>query len=392
MFARAGVATVPSFPPDEVVVCWGEEAGGRPDDATRKASMTSLSGRPRAASSARRLFPAALLAVVVAAELASGAEAVVLSLVVVAPLLAASSLSVRGTAAYALLAVATGAVLGVLSEQYGPRTVVAQSIRLGTIVAASALAVVFADLRTHREARLAQVLLVAAAAQQAVLPPLPERLGPLTLAASYDSAAAEAAVGGDTYAAELTPEHGVRLLLADVRGHGLDAVRMAVTVLGAFRERAHEAADVCSLVGALDRSVSRTGADEDFVTAVVAQVQQGVLTVANAGHAAPLLLRDGSVRSLAREPASPPLGLAAAPAPCTVTLRPGDRVVLFTDGATEARRPADGAFFPFEQAVVDHLARGPLQQGLADLRQAVLAWTADALVDDVTVLVVEHDP
>jgi serine phosphatase RsbU (regulator of sigma subunit) len=327
--------------------------------------------------------------VVAVLEVASGAAAVVLSLVVVAPLIAASSLSARATGAYAVLATLTGAALGVPAEQYEQGQVANQAIRLCTIVAAGALAVVGADLRTRRETRLAQVLRVAAAAQQAVLPPLPERLGTLALAASYDSAAAEAAVGGDTYAAELTTEHGVRLLIADVRGHGLEAVRLAVTVLGAFRERAHEAPDAVSLVASLDRAVGRAASDEDFVTALVAQVQDGVLSLANAGHAPPLLLRGGSVTALSADTEAPPLGLGTRPDLCTVALRPLDRLVLYTDGAAEARRPSDGAFFDVEQAAATHLADGELAAGLAALRASLLSWTGQALHDDVTVLVAE---
>jgi sigma-B regulation protein RsbU (phosphoserine phosphatase) len=346
----------------------------------------------RAAANGRRLLPALLLVAVSVLEIASGADAVVLSLVVIAPLTAASSLSARGTAGYAVLAVLTGAALGVYSDQYGSEQVTAQAIRLTTVVAVGGLAVVSAHLRTQREVRLAQVLRVAAAAQQAVLPPLPDRLGPLALAASYDSATAESSVGGDTYAAEQTAEHGVRLLIADVRGHGLDAVRLAATVLGAFRERAHEAADPGSLAAVLDRSVSRAASDEDFVTGIIAQVQDGVLSLANAGHAAPMLLSGGSVVVLSAACESPPLGLGAAPPSCTVPLSPGDRLVLFTDGATEARRPSDGAFFAFEEAAAVHLARGHLQQGLSDLRTSLLAWTGQALHDDVTVLVAEYRP
>lgn len=347
----------------------------------------------RAGPTLSRLFPALLLVAVAVLDLVTGADAVVLSLVVVAPLLAASALSVRATAAYAVLAVLTGAALGIPMGQYEGEHLVAQGIRLATVVTASALAVVFADLRAQREARLAQVLRVAAAAQQAVLPPLPERLGPLALAASYDSAAAEAAVGGDTCAAVLTDDHGVRLLIADVRGHGLDAVRLAATVLGAFRERAHEAPDVASLAVALDRSVARAADDEeDFVTAVVAQVRDGVLSVANAGHALPLLLRDGRVTALTAGCEAPPLGLGARPSACTLDLAAGDRLVLFTDGAGEARRPSDGAFFGFEAAVAAHLARGDLHTGLAALRTSLLAWTEQALHDDVTVLVAELRP
>lgn len=340
----------------------------------------------------RRLFPALIVLAVCVLEYVSGAEAVVLSLVVVAPLVAASYLPVRETAAYAVLAVATGAVLGIYAQQYERELALTQLVRLSTIAAASALAVVSAQLRVQREARLAQVLRVAAAAQQAVLPPLPARLGPLALAASYDSAAAEAAIGGDTYAAEQTADHGIRLLIADVRGHGLDAVRLAATVLGSFRERAHEAPDLTALVAALDRAVSRAASDEDFVTCLVAQVaDDGQLSVANAGHGAPLLLRGGTVTTLDCARPSLPLGLGAQPETVSMPLRPGDRLVLFTDGIAEARRPDDGAFFDVERAVMTYLDQGELGGGLASLRQSVLSWTGDELKDDLTVLVAELD-
>ena len=378
--------------PLRVLACPGAAPSPAVGGAALSVESASDSSARRGWVALRRLVPALVVLAVCLLEVVSGADAVVLSLVVVAPLLAASYLSVRTTAAYAVLAVVTGAVLGLYAGQYEAGQTVTQLVRLSTITAASVLAVISARLRLQREARLAQVLRVAAAAQQAVLPPLPPRLGPLALAASYDSAAAEAAIGGDTYAAEATAEHGVRLLIADVRGHGLDAVRLAATVLGSFRERVHEAPDLTALVRALDLAVSRAASDEDFVTCLVAQVAGGELQIANAGHAAPLLLRSGAVTALECVPASLPLGLGAHPETVAVPVRPCDRLVLFTDGVTEARRPSDGAFFDLERAVVTELGEGDLAAGLARLRRSVLAWTGDELKDDVTVLVVELDP
>ena len=61
---------------------------------------------------------------------------------------------------------------------------------------------------------------------------------------------------GDFYEALETP-HGVRLLVGDVRGKGLDAVRLAGVVLGSFRDAAQDRPDLAEVAAALDRSVTR---------------------------------------------------------------------------------------------------------------------------------------
>src|SRR6202044_1900871 len=69
--------------------------------------------------------------------------------------------------------------------------------------------------------QIANVASVAEAAQRAVLRPLPEQLGPLKLGVVYLAAAAEARVGGDLYEVTHTENHGIRLIIGDVRGKGL---------------------------------------------------------------------------------------------------------------------------------------------------------------------------
>jgi serine phosphatase RsbU (regulator of sigma subunit) len=125
-------------------------------------------------------------------------------------------------------------------EQYSsPETTSAQLTRLALIAAGGVLAVAASSARKRREARLADVLRVAEVAQRAVLPDVPDRIGMIRLTAHYESAAREASLGGDLYAA-LPTSYGVRLLIGDVRGKGLEAVRLASVILGAFRERAHD--------------------------------------------------------------------------------------------------------------------------------------------------------
>lgn len=337
----------------------------------------------------RLLAPALVIVVIAVLEVLTGSHAVVLALVVVAPLLASSSLPAAGTAAYAGLALVAGAALGAYSDQYRSGQLGDQLVRLATIGIGGALAVSAARSRARRETRLAQVLRVAGAAQRAILPPVPHTLGPVLLAASYDSAAEEAAVGGDFYAAIGTPR-GVRLLVGDVRGKGLGAVRLSSTVLGAFRERAEERDDLADLALDLDRAVARVGGEEDFVTAVLAEIRDGVLTLVNAGHPAPLLIRDGMAVSLAPTASCPPLGLGATPAVVPLALEPADRLLLYTDGVTEARRPRDRAFFPLEHFAAPCLGTGNLHEGLANLRGRLTEWTSGGLDDDATILAVQY--
>ena len=347
-----------------------------------------------------RFLPALVILAVFVLDVLTGTCAVVVTPVLIAPLLAASLLSVRATATYAVLALAGGAVLGVRGDRYDSE-LGTQLVRLSTILIGGAMAVAAARVRLAREHRLTRVLKIAAVAQSAILPPVPPRLGPVNVAASYDSAQEEAAVGGDVYAAVQSP-FGVRLLLADVRGHGLEAVHLAATVLGAFRERAYERGDLRELARDLDRAVARAGGEEDFVTAVLAEVHAGVLRVVNAGHLAPVLLRAGTAVGLdPRHPALPlGLGLGSGGGSGTdldveqsqIHLEAGDRVLLYTDGVTEARRPDDGEFFPLTRLVVPCLGTGALSAGLAELRAAVVDWVRGPVQDDVTVLAFEYAP
>ena len=93
---------------------------------------------------------------------------------------------------------------------------------------------------------------IAETAQRAVLRTMPTAIGSVGLAARYVSATAEALVGGDLYEVAATP-YGVRVIVGDVRGKGLEAVQTAAAVLGAFRAAAFTEPDL----GALSRTHRR---------------------------------------------------------------------------------------------------------------------------------------
>jgi serine phosphatase RsbU (regulator of sigma subunit) len=299
------------------------------------------------------------------------------------------------TAAYALVALAAAALLGFADEQYEENErLAAQSVRLVGVGLGGALAVVASHYRVGRERRLLAVTRVAEAAQRAILLPVPERVGPVELAVRYDSAASEALVGGDLYGLVDSP-FGLRVVVGDVRGKGLSAVRLSAQVLAAFRERASDSGDLAVLVEYMHRTVERAAgstSSEDFVTVVVAQFQHdGQLTVVLAGHPPPFLLRDGELQQLDPPVVRPPLGVAGRAESYRFPLQPRDRVLLYTDGLTEARRPGDHQFLPVE-VIASALARGNAFQALGALREQLLAWGGGTLADDVAMVLADYRP
>ena len=347
----------------------------------------------RAARVALAVLPAVAIAAVVAADLSVG-RSVVLGLVVVAPLLAANVAGPRMTAGYGAAALVTATVLGLKDDAFDPGDPLhAQLIRLVVIAVMTVLAVFLSRYRLDRERRLTQVTKVADAAQRAILQPVPERLGQVQVAVHYESAAREALVGGDMYGFVLT-DHGLRVLVGDVRGKGLDAVRLSAQVLATFRERASDNADLGALLDRLDDRVAQAAeSDEDFVTAVLLQLtEDGVLTLVSAGHPAPILLSGGAARVLETDLSRPPLGLRGTSARVTTRMLPYDRLLLYTDGLTEARNPRTGAFLPVQQIVDAVQVQAPVSEAVTELRDQVVRWSGGALHDDIALVLLEYAP
>ena len=101
-------------------------------------------------------------------------------------------------------------------------------------------------LRLRRERRLARLADVAETAQRAIIRRPPPVVGSVAVSTWYESPVDVATVGGDCYEV-LDTAHGTRLIIGDVRGHGLPSVRLAALVLGAFRALAHTEADLANI-------------------------------------------------------------------------------------------------------------------------------------------------
>jgi phosphoserine phosphatase RsbU/P len=244
-------------------------------------------------------------------------------------------------------------------------------------------------LRSAAQRRLGQARTVARVPQSALLSEVPRSVAAARLASRYLSASAEAQVGGDVIEV-IADGTNPRWLVGDTRGKGLAAVRLASVAATSFRDACAEPGlPLTEVARAVDLSVTRAGGEEDFVTAVFAELDpRGWIQLVNCGHPPPLRLStDGELTPMNPGVFAPPLGLHPYLHLSTFSVRTGDRLVFFTDGLLEARDRA-GKFFRLDQQV--QTLRGPDLQAAADeLLDRLRAHTRHQLDDDVAVLLAE---
>ncbi|WP_415948705.1 PP2C family protein-serine/threonine phosphatase [Streptomyces sp. KLOTTS4A1] len=274
---------------------------------------------------------------------------------------------------------------------------------------------------------LAQLREVAGAAQRVLLRPPPPRLDGLALAAGQLCAHRSASIGGDLYEAIAT-DHGVRIVMGDVRGHGLAAIGTVAALLGSFREAAHDEAELTSVLRRLERTMQRHLSErarsehpaacageperptaEEFVTVLLLEIRpDGTVHALNCGHPWPFRLGGAaSLPSAARGPAHPegppaeriatgeplpPLGPFPLPEELPVQhcgrLLGGETLVLYTDGVEDARDPK-GRFFPLEAVLAGH--RGAPGEVIEGVREALLRHTGGRFTDDMALLAVRNE-
>ncbi|WP_405667424.1 serine/threonine-protein phosphatase [Streptomyces sp. NBC_01166] len=244
---------------------------------------------------------------------------------------------------------------------------------------------------------------VAESAQRAVLPPVRAWWGNTWIAVRYEAASAAASVGGDLYAAEHT-SYGVRLLIGDVRGKGLNAVPDVAALVGSFHEAAHHTPTLPELARHLDEAVSRhtretaaVGGEsnlsgEHFITAVIAQIPDDGTEVRliSRGHCPAFLVNGTGLQVWEPEHPGLPLGLGefdAGPwADESRPFGPGSLLLLCTDGLLEAR-DADGRFYTPDKVLRESWRQGP-PTVVDRLAQTVHAHTDGVLRDDLALVAV----
>ncbi|MBA9050564.1 MULTISPECIES: PP2C family protein-serine/threonine phosphatase [Streptomyces] len=344
----------------------------------------------------------ALVVVITVTDIGIGTSVHLGPLLVIAPTLTASFAGPRLTALVGALALLA---LVFISVFHGGLTTTNHMAQLIALAVLSALVVFIAYMRERRTRELRRVRSVAEAAQRMLLRPPPRRIGPLRVAWLYLAAEDEAQIGGDLLAVARADHPCTRVLIGDVRGHGLASIGEASVVMGAFREGAHRYASLPELVTAVEDSVCRNleevaetthDAGEHFITAVMIDIHdQGTQAeMLNCGHPPPLLIRGEQVTVLNSRRPAPPLGLCTLCARNDRTdpfaLETGDMLLLYTDGVIEARSPA-GAFYPLAERVASFPASSP-DTLLHRLHRDLLEHTGEELTDDAAFLIIERTP
>jgi serine phosphatase RsbU (regulator of sigma subunit) len=333
--------------------------------------------------------PLGVLAVLVVADALLPPTSQITGSFSLAAIVAALRSSPVHTAAITVLATVLAALAGIWDGNAGSQE---WAIRLLVCALISTVGVALAADRERREQRLRRLTVVAEAAQRAVLRAMPTSVGRIALAARYLSAADDALIGGDLYEVSATP-FGVRMIVGDVRGKGLDAVQLAAAVVGAFRQAALTVTDLTAVAVALDEVVHAVSGEEDFVTAVLAEFHDdGTVAFVNCGHHPPMQVDVDGVALLDVDEHAPPLGLGVGPGltPHKAHWQVGSRLLFYTDGLVEARS-GEGAFFDvLHQAPA--LRSGTLDQALDTVITRVRRHVPGGLKDDLALVLAERRP
>jgi sigma-B regulation protein RsbU (phosphoserine phosphatase) len=198
-------------------------------------------------------------------------------------------------------------------------------------------------------------------------------------------------IGGDYYDVLQRPDGCLAFVVADISGKGISAAILMSNVHAVLRtlyDAGHPAGELCSQ---LNRHLYRVTEGTKFATAFYAEwsEQDRYLTYVNAGHPAPILLGTSSGQLL--QTGGPPLGVL----PDTefqvgrLVLQPGDMMVLFSDGITDAGESSEREF---GQARLETTVKEHCEEPLDEIRQHILTaardWAGEEVEDDMTLLLI----
>jgi sigma-B regulation protein RsbU (phosphoserine phosphatase) len=275
-----------------------------------------------------------------------------------------------------------------LASVAGQAGVALESIRLGEQIAE----------RIEAERRVAQEMEFARQVQSRLFP---QKL-PALRTLEYAGACAQAReVGGDYYDfLELRPGR-LALVMADIAGKGVSGALLMANLQANLRSQyALAATDICQLLVSVNRLFYETTSDNSYATLVFADYDDstGRLRYVNCGHLPPLLLR---ARGIVESHTGPRPAIEHLDSTSTVlglfenwqcnvaetTLNPGDTLILYTDGVTEAINPEEEEFG--ESRLINIVCSNrnlPPQALIASIIKAVQQFSHEEQADDITLV------
>ncbi len=205
-------------------------------------------------------------------------------------------------------------------------------------------------------------------------------------------------VGGDFYDILTRPDGRLIVALGDVAGKGSPAALLMALVIAMLRTLVDEGLDAARLVERLNAQVVRHSPASRFITLFygVYDPRDGSLEFVNAGHLPPIVRRADGRMDSAGAPATSGLALGmfdrATYRTDRTVIEPGDVLVLFSDGITEAENLAGR---PFDEAGIETVLMAQADKDPESIGQAILrAVDAHAgegrLADDLTALVLKR--
>jgi serine phosphatase RsbU (regulator of sigma subunit) len=266
---------------------------------------------------------------------------------------------------------------------------------LETLATEAAVAIENARLyrETMEKAKMEQEMRIAAEIQQALLPKAAR------VSESFRTAAASLpcrSIGGDFYDYVDLPDGTFGFALGDVAGKGPPAALLSAMMQGIFAAQAAASDTPCQTIARVNLALYRRGIESRFVTLMYGSLSDdGKLTYCNAGHNPPLIIRSAGSAAVRRlETGGPIVGLFefAMFEEETVVLTPGDWLIVFSDGVSEALS-ADGEEYGEGRIVtaVQGSATSDPQEMLQALFNDIREFTKGAAQsDDITALVLRY--